>query len=49
MNPGKLDLIELPPTGQAESNDTDRVKWVQLLAPAHEADPRATQLAGRQP
>jgi hypothetical protein len=49
MNPGKLDQIELPHAGQAESNSTDHVKWAQLLAPAHGAEPFVTQLAGSQP
>jgi ABC-type molybdate transport system substrate-binding protein len=49
MNPGKLDLIELPQTGQAQSNSTDHVKWVKLLAPAHGAEAFGTQLAGSQP
>jgi hypothetical protein len=49
MNPGKLDLIELPQTGQAQSNSTDHVKWVQLLAPTHGAEAFGTQLAGSQP
>jgi hypothetical protein len=51
MNPGKLDLIDLPQAGQYQLNTIDHVKLVKLLtpAPAPEAESLSVQIAGRQP